>query len=97
MLVLDLELTDDLVAEGTARDLVRLIQSARKEAGKAVTDRVEVTVSLEAADLEAARTHHSHIAHEVLADSIEFVVLDDVSSRSGTELANGRQVDVRIA
>lgn len=97
VLVLDLELTDDLVAEGTARDLVRLIQSARKEAGKAVTDRVQVTVSLEAADLEAARTHHSHIAHEVLADSIEFVVLDDVSSRSGTELANGRQVDVRIA
>ena len=44
--VLDLELTDELIAEGRARDLVRVVQQARKEAGLHVSDRIRLDVSV---------------------------------------------------
>jgi isoleucyl-tRNA synthetase len=44
--VLDLELSDELLAEGRARDLVRVIQQARKEAGLHVADRIELQVEV---------------------------------------------------
>jgi isoleucyl-tRNA synthetase len=41
---LDLTLTDDLRSEGLAREVIRAIQDARKEAGLDVSDRIEVTL-----------------------------------------------------
>ena len=41
---LDITLTDDLRAEGLARELVNRIQNVRKDSGFEVTDRVQVTV-----------------------------------------------------
>ncbi|MFI5045163.1 MAG: isoleucine--tRNA ligase, partial [Acidimicrobiales bacterium] len=43
---LDIDVTPELAAEGTARDLVRSIQQARKDAGLEVTDRVHVVLGL---------------------------------------------------
>jgi hypothetical protein len=40
--VLDVEVTPELAAEGRARDLVRLVQQARKDAGLEVTDRISL-------------------------------------------------------
>ena len=42
---LDSEITDDLRREGYVRDLVRGIQSLRKESGLSVTDRIHLKVS----------------------------------------------------
>ncbi|MGI9602527.1 MAG: isoleucine--tRNA ligase, partial [Acidimicrobiales bacterium] len=72
LVVLDTELTPELEAEGTARDVVRLIQNARKEADLVVTDRI--TVALDAPDevVEAVRTHQAYVAEQVLAERIEF-------------------------
>ena len=42
---MDLELTDELVAEGYARDIVRHIQEARKEAGYEVDDRICISLT----------------------------------------------------
>jgi isoleucyl-tRNA synthetase len=44
VVVLATELTPDLVAEGLARDFVRLVQDRRKEMGLEFTDRVEIGV-----------------------------------------------------
>ena len=41
---LDTDVTDELRAEGTARDLVRQVQQARKEEGLVVTDRIVLTM-----------------------------------------------------
>src|SRR4029079_10291992 len=46
VVALDTTLTDDLKAEGLARDLVRLIQDLRKDAGFAISDRITTTVTL---------------------------------------------------
>jgi isoleucyl-tRNA synthetase len=67
---LDTTLTDDLVDEGFAREMINKIQFMRKEAGFDVTDRINVTY--EAGDrLKAAMERFlSRIAAETLAVSI---------------------------
>jgi len=65
--VLDTQVTPELEAEGTARDLIRRIQDARKAAGLDVSDRIALTLTLPAAEAEAARTHEALIARETLA------------------------------
>lgn len=71
VVVLSTELTDDLIQEGLARDLVRAIQDRRKEIGCEFTDRIEVGVETDSADLRAAIEKFSdYIAGETLADKV---------------------------
>jgi isoleucyl-tRNA synthetase len=42
--VLDCKVTPELEAEGIARDLVRVIQQARREKGLDVSDRIRLTI-----------------------------------------------------
>ncbi|MEP7045136.1 MAG: isoleucine--tRNA ligase, partial [Ilumatobacteraceae bacterium] len=46
VVVLDIDLTPDLEAEGVARDLVRLVQQARRDAGLHVSDRINLTLGV---------------------------------------------------
>ena len=54
VVVLATELTDDLIREGLARELVRTIQDRRKEMGCEFTDRIAVGIVTESAELKAA-------------------------------------------
>ena len=69
---LDLELTPELRLAGLAREIVRFVQDARKNAGLEVTDRIElwwrVGGSPEPAD--ALRGHRDQLAREVLAVAV---------------------------
>jgi isoleucyl-tRNA synthetase len=69
--VLDTAVTPELEAEGDARDLVRAVQQARREAGLDVSDRIDLTVSAAPAVAAAARTHAGLIQRETLATSFE--------------------------
>ena len=66
--VLNTEVTPELEAEGVARDLVRQVQQARREAGLHVSDRISLTIAGPESVLAAARTHEALIAAETLAD-----------------------------
>jgi isoleucyl-tRNA synthetase len=67
---LDLSVTPVLRAEGLAREVVRLIQDARKSDGLEVSDRIVVRWAASDPDLAAALTTHGElIAGEVLAVS----------------------------
>jgi isoleucyl-tRNA synthetase len=70
VVVLDMELTPALEAEGAARDLIRTIQQARKEADLEVTDRIEVEISWSPADVEGVKSHEEVIMAAVLARRI---------------------------
>jgi isoleucyl-tRNA synthetase len=70
--VLDTELTPELEAEGLARDLVRTVQQARREAGLDVSDRIALTLAGPADVLAAARSHEPLIAGETLATSVAY-------------------------
>jgi isoleucyl-tRNA synthetase len=77
MLALDLTLDDELRSLGLARDIVREIQEARKQAGLEVTDRITVQWAAQGATAEALTTHGPAIAAEVLA--VEFTPVDDLA------------------
>ncbi len=67
MIVLDVDVTPELEQEGRARDLIRLVQQARRDADLAVTDRIELTITADADWIDAARAHGDLIAGETLA------------------------------
>ncbi|RHW28057.1 isoleucine--tRNA ligase [Nocardioides immobilis] len=67
--VLDTVVTPELAEEGLARDLVRAVQQARRDAGLDVTDRISLTVGGSKAVLAAATAHEDLIAKETLATS----------------------------
>ena len=54
---LDVEVTDELRDEGRARDVVRAVQQARKDAGLHVSDRIVLTLAM---DDELARSIDAH-------------------------------------
>jgi isoleucyl-tRNA synthetase len=67
---LDLAVSDALRAEGWAREVVRLIQDARKSDGLQVSDRIELRWATPDEELAAALSAHGElIAGEVLAVS----------------------------
>jgi isoleucyl-tRNA synthetase len=70
--VLDTEVTPELEAEGTARDVVRAVQQARKDAGLDVSDRISVTISGPAEVVAAAAGHEALVAGETLATSVSY-------------------------
>jgi isoleucyl-tRNA synthetase len=70
MVVLDLAITPELEAEGRARDLVRMIQQARKDAGLNVADRIALALDIPGDFAAALATHRDYIAQQVLAVSI---------------------------
>jgi len=73
VVVLDMEVTPELEAEGAARDLIRTIQQARKDADLEVTDRIEVEINWSPANEEAVKTHEAVIMAAVLAHRISWL------------------------
>ncbi len=77
-MALELEIDDELRAEGWARDIVRAIQNARQDAGFDVSDRIALTLDGDERLLAAARAHQDYIAGETLATSVSYADLDGV-------------------
>jgi isoleucyl-tRNA synthetase len=77
VVALDIEVTEELEVEGRARDLVRLVQQARREADLDVSDRIDLRVTASPSWIEAIRAHEALIAAETLATSLTAVSSDD--------------------
>ena len=69
--ILDTALDDDLLAEGYARDAVRAVQDARKEADFNISDRIVLTLTAPAADAPKLEQFRDLIAHETLATTLD--------------------------
>jgi isoleucyl-tRNA synthetase len=97
VVVLSTELTPDLVAEGTARDVVRLIQDCRKDIGCEYTDRIEVGLATESTELESAiAKHRDFIAQETLAKTLVVKPLDQVEPTSAKVGSDDLTLYVRV-
>ena len=59
-----------------ARDLVRAVQQARRDAGLAVSDRIALTIAARAEVVDAVEAHRGMLAAETLATSLELEVAD---------------------
>ena len=69
---LDINLTPELLCEGLAREIVKRIQTHRKDSGFEITDRIKVTFEPQPQLQEAVAKHGSYISAQVLADEINF-------------------------
>jgi isoleucyl-tRNA synthetase len=67
---LELEVSPELRREGVARELIRLIQDARKTAGLEVTDRIVLAVETSGEPADALAAHREEIAAETLAATV---------------------------
>ena len=70
---LDITITDDLKKEGDAREFVNRVQNIRKDSGFNLTDRIDVTVSENAALQPSIIQYKDYICAEILADSLAFL------------------------
>ena len=64
---LDLAIDDELRREGHAREVVHAVQNARKNAGLAVEDRIELLLEADDALASAVEAHRDYVAGETLA------------------------------
>ncbi|PYY34577.1 isoleucine--tRNA ligase [Curtobacterium sp. MCJR17_055] len=71
--VLDTVTTPELEAEGIARDVVRAVQQARRDAGLDVGDRIVLTLRADETAAAAIGVHETLIANETLAGGVQVV------------------------
>ncbi|MGL4306939.1 MAG: isoleucine--tRNA ligase [Mycobacteriaceae bacterium] len=93
LVILDSTLTEELEAEGWAKDRIRELQDVRKSLGFDVSDRIMVTLSVPQENLNWAVQHQELIAGEILAVSLNFSSID--SGQDAIDIGGGVQVLVR--
>jgi isoleucyl-tRNA synthetase len=91
---LDVELSPELRAEGLARDVIRVVQAARKEQGLNVSDRIRLTAALPEEVADAVRTHRDQVMRAVLATDLD--VVDAGSATERTARVEGHDVSFTI-
>ncbi len=67
---IDTELTNELIAEGLAREFVNRVQNMRKDAGFDVTDRIKVKFTGSKELINAVNSFHDYISNETLAEKL---------------------------
>jgi isoleucyl-tRNA synthetase len=73
---LEVELNEQLIREGMARELINRVQNLRKDNGLEITDRIDVTVTPQEKVEEAMADFGDYVRTQVLADSITFAEND---------------------
>jgi isoleucyl-tRNA synthetase len=97
LVLLDLEISADLKDEGIARDTIRLIQEARKNAGFDISDHIELALISTEKNLNAALEKFQHeIASQTLTRAkINFSQIDDAVF-SVTEKIDDAEITIQL-
>ncbi len=95
LIALDITVTPELAAEGTARDVVRVVQQARKDAGLDVSDRIALVVGADGGAADAVRAHAAFVAGETLATGLTVVPAAEVSAPA-QPVGDGGEVRVAV-
>jgi isoleucyl-tRNA synthetase len=90
---LELDLDEELRREGLAREVVRAVQEARKQAGLEVSDRIALALGGDEELLAAAREHESYIAGETLATSVDYCA----DGAGETATIEGRELRIAVS
>jgi isoleucyl-tRNA synthetase len=96
---LDTQITPELRLAGLAREFIRLVQAARKDAGFDVADRVLLSWAASGDVADAIRAHAGQAREAVLAVGGQEYPLDAVpesAHRSATGVLSGEELDVRF-
>jgi isoleucyl-tRNA synthetase len=82
---LDLAIDEDLLREGHAREIVHAVQSARKNAGLQVEDRIELWLAGDPALVAAAEAHRDYLVGETLTVALHRGEGDEVAAMDHRE------------
>ena len=91
--VLDTNLTEELLEEGFVLEVISKIQTMRKDAGFEVTDHIKVACSGNDKVADIVKKHETAIAGKVLADAVE---LGSVLTVSKEWNVNGENVTISV-
>ncbi|GAB3567194.1 isoleucine--tRNA ligase [Spelaeicoccus albus] len=91
---LDTSVNDDLAAEGIARDVVRAIQQARRDAGLDVSDRIDLTLTADDAVTTAVTRHTDLVTAETL--TADLAVETGSGDGKGVEVGDGSRVWIAV-
>jgi isoleucyl-tRNA synthetase len=94
VVVLDTTVTPELAAEGLARDVVRVVQQARRDADLNVSDRIGLVLAASPEVVSAVSAHRDFVAREVLASELAF---GEVSDGFAGEVGEGEAVTVAVS
>lgn len=83
-IALDVELTDELIEEGIARELINRIQNLRKSSGLEITDRIVIELENRTEIAAAVKHFNDYIASQVLASQLTLV--ESISSDTVLEM-----------
>ncbi|HEY0814118.1 MAG TPA: isoleucine--tRNA ligase [Pseudonocardia sp.] len=97
LVLLDTAVTPELGAEGTARDVVRVVQQARRDAGLDVSDRIALTLDAPSDVLDAVKEHEAFVAGEVLATAVTYGSVASPTSTGPVAAPDGRAAEVRVS
>lgn len=90
--VLDTNLTDELIEEGFVREIISKIQTMRKDSGFEVTDRISVVFDGSEKIAKIFAANDAEIKSQTLADSIDAGAAKDGKNWN----VNGEKVDIAI-
>ncbi len=90
---LELTLDDALRREGLAREVVHAVQSARRDAGLQIADRIVLRLGGDDELLAAARKHERYLSGEVLAVEVHY----DSNGLGDAALIEGRELRISVA
>jgi isoleucyl-tRNA synthetase len=91
---LDITLTDDLLDEGTARELVNRIQNIRKNLDLNVTDKIAVQISSHESITSAVANFGNYIKNETLTESLDLV--DGLSEGEEVDLLEEVKLNISV-
>ncbi len=93
---LDIKITDKLLNEGFARELVNKIQNIRKDKDFNVTDKIKLTVEENDKIKTVIKEYKDYICSETLIDKLEFTNVIEDNDVINLDLTNDLIVNIRV-
>ena len=91
--VLDIQLTEELLEEGFVREIISKVQTMRKEAGFEVMDKITISVANNDKVAEIMKRNEETIFHDVLATDVRY---GEVKGYTKNWNINGEKVDLGV-
>ena len=88
IVILDIKIDEDLELEGLARDVVRAVQQARKDADLQISDRIKLGISCSDHLNKAIKLHKDYICSQTLCQEIEYRLLQQYDHKSNIKIDN---------
>tara|TARA_Y100000590_G_scaffold170169_1_gene194743 strand:+ start:4946 stop:8104 length:3159 start_codon:yes stop_codon:yes gene_type:complete len=96
VVALNMDVDDELLCEGFARDIVRVVQQARKEESFNVSDRIKLAISIPT-EWSKVENFLSWIAEQTLASEIQLVAdMEDEEGNLHRSEVGGEVIQVRL-